>query len=113
MKNRTRKKQLSKTRKLPVQSNQIHTKADHKKALIEIESLMMAELGTAEGERLDSLATLVGVYEKKHHPLKPRRKPVRPIPLDLSSEAGRRRVLEAAKRVMATHADVLAALARR
>lgn len=45
--------------------------------------------------------------------LKPQRKPVRPIPLDLSSEAGRRRFLEAAKRVMETHADVLAALARR
>jgi len=45
--------------------------------------------------------------------LKPRRAPVRPIPLDLTNEAGRQRVLEVAKRVMATHADVLAALARR
>jgi hypothetical protein len=45
--------------------------------------------------------------------LKPGRKPVRPIPIDLTSEAGRQRVLEIAKRVMATHADVLAALARR
>jgi hypothetical protein len=41
------------------------------------------------------------------------RTPVRPIPLDLTSEAGRRLVLEAAKRVIATHADVLRALARR
>jgi hypothetical protein len=45
--------------------------------------------------------------------LKPGRVPVRPIPLDLTSEAGRQWVLEVAKRVMATHADVLAALARR
>lgn len=45
--------------------------------------------------------------------IKPNRKPVRPIPLDLTSEAGRRLVMEAAKRVMATHADVLAALASR
>lgn len=45
--------------------------------------------------------------------INPVRKPVRPIPLDLTSEAGRRLVLEAAKRVIATHADVLAALARR
>lgn len=41
------------------------------------------------------------------------RTPVRPIPLDLASEAGRRLALEAAKRVIATHADVLATLARR
>lgn len=44
--------------------------------------------------------------------LKPGRKPVRPIPIDLTSEAGQQWVLEIAKRVMATHADVLAALAR-
>jgi len=45
--------------------------------------------------------------------LKPGRVSVRPIPIDLTSEAGRQRVLEIAKRVMATHAEVLAALARR
>jgi hypothetical protein len=45
--------------------------------------------------------------------IKPNRKSVRPIPLDLTSEAGRRLVINTVKRVMATHADVLAALARR
>lgn len=42
-----------------------------------------------------------------------RRPPVRPVPLDLAGEAGRRLVLETAKRVIATHTDVLAALACR
>jgi len=41
------------------------------------------------------------------------RTPVRPIPLDLAGKAGRRLVLETAKRVITTHADVLVALARR
>lgn len=41
------------------------------------------------------------------------RKPVRPVSLDLAGVGGRRRVLDAVRRVMATHADVLAALARR
>lgn len=43
----------------------------------------------------------------------PNRKPVRPVPLDLAGLEGRRRVLDAARRVMATHADVLTALARK
>jgi len=30
---------------------------------------MMAEPGTAEGERLDVLATLVEAYEEKHYPM--------------------------------------------
>lgn len=41
--------------------------------------------------------------------IKSNRSPVRPIPIDLTGEAGRRLVLETAKRVMTTHADVLAA----
>lgn len=47
----------------------IRTKADHKQALKEIESLMMAKLGTPEGDRLDILVTLVEAYEKKHYPI--------------------------------------------
>lgn len=41
------------------------------------------------------------------------RKAVRPVPLDLESDEGRRRVLETARKVMHTYAPVLAALARR
>ncbi|MGH8659775.1 MAG: helix-turn-helix domain-containing protein [Gammaproteobacteria bacterium] len=47
----------------------IKTDADYRAALKEIESLMMAEADTPEGERLDVLVTLVEAYEKKHFPM--------------------------------------------
>lgn len=47
----------------------IRTKADYRAALREIESLMGAQAGTPEGERLDVLATLVEAYERKHFPM--------------------------------------------
>ena len=40
----------------------IKTDTDYRATLKEIESLMMAEADTAEGERLDILVTLVEVY---------------------------------------------------
>ena len=43
----------------------IKTKADYRAALNEIETLMSARAGTAAGERLDVLVTLVEAYEKK------------------------------------------------
>ena len=45
----------------------IKTKADHRAALKEIETLMMARRNTPEGERLDVLVTLVEAYERKHY----------------------------------------------
>lgn len=47
----------------------IKTDADYRAALTEIESLMVAETDTPEGERLDILVTLVEAYEKRHFPL--------------------------------------------
>jgi HTH-type transcriptional regulator/antitoxin HigA len=47
----------------------IKTDADYRAALKEIESLMMAETDTPEGERLDVLVTLVEAHEKRHFPL--------------------------------------------
>ncbi len=47
----------------------IRTRADHRAALKEIESLMMARTGTPEGARLDVLSTLVQAYEAKHFPM--------------------------------------------
>lgn len=47
----------------------IRTAADHQAALAEIETLMHARLGTAEGDRLDVLATLVEAYEAAHCPI--------------------------------------------
>ena len=49
----------------------IHTEADYKATLKEIDALMDGdpELGTPEGDRLDILATLVQAYEAKHTPI--------------------------------------------
>ena len=47
----------------------IRTEDDYRATLREIESLMTAEPGTPEGERLDVLVTLVEAYERKSFPL--------------------------------------------
>jgi HTH-type transcriptional regulator / antitoxin HigA len=47
----------------------IRTRADHRAALKEIETLMAARPGTPEGERLDVLATLVEAWERIHYPM--------------------------------------------
>lgn len=44
----------------------IKTKADYEQALREIEGLWGADEGTAEGDRLEVLTTLVEVYEEAH-----------------------------------------------
>ena len=54
----------------------IRSVRDHKKALKEIESLMMARKGTPEGDRLEILSTLVDDWERRHQPILP------PDPLD-------------------------------
>ena len=46
----------------------IKTDKDHRAALKEIEALWGADEGTAEGDRLDVLATLVEAYEEKRWP---------------------------------------------
>ena len=47
----------------------IRTKADYRRTLQEIETLMDAASNTAKGERLDVLVVLVEAYERKHYPL--------------------------------------------
>ncbi len=47
----------------------IKTEDDYRETLREIETLMRAEPGSPEGERLDILATLVASYEQQHFPL--------------------------------------------
>ncbi|HXQ50952.1 MAG TPA: transcriptional regulator [Stellaceae bacterium] len=49
----------------------ILTKADHKKALAEVERLWGAKRGTPAGDRLDVLATLIDAYETEHFPMDP------------------------------------------
>ena len=49
----------------------IKTKRDHERALLRIEHLMDAKLGTKAGDELDILTTLVEAYEAKHHAVSP------------------------------------------
>jgi HTH-type transcriptional regulator / antitoxin HigA len=49
----------------------IRNKADYKNALAEVERLWGAKSGTAKGDRLDVLATLIDAYEAKHYPMDP------------------------------------------
>jgi len=47
----------------------IRSEEDYQWALKEIDQLMDATFGTPQGDRLDVLATLVDVYEKKNFPI--------------------------------------------
>jgi len=47
----------------------IRGEEDYRQALAKIETLMDAESGSEEGERLDLLVTLVEAYERRHYPL--------------------------------------------
>ena len=47
----------------------IKTERDHLRALKEIKGLMMAKPNTPEGDRLDTLVTLVEAWEAEHYPL--------------------------------------------
>ncbi|HUE87245.1 MAG TPA: helix-turn-helix domain-containing protein [Vicinamibacterales bacterium] len=59
-----------------MQIRPIKTKADHRAALREIERLMDAKPGTAAGDRLEILSTLVDHYESRHESVEP------PDPID-------------------------------
>ena len=48
---------------------EIRTEADYAAALARVEELMDAELGTPEGEQLNTLADLVERYESRHLPI--------------------------------------------
>lgn len=48
----------------------IHTERDYQEALSHIETLMEAPYGSAEGEELDVISTLIAAYEEKHYPIK-------------------------------------------
>ena len=47
----------------------VRTEADYEAALARVAELMDAREGTPEGEELDVLVDLVGVYEDKHVPM--------------------------------------------
>jgi HTH-type transcriptional regulator/antitoxin HigA len=49
----------------------LRTKKDYEAALTELEKLWGAKSGTAAGDRLDVLATLIDAYEAQHEPMDP------------------------------------------
>jgi HTH-type transcriptional regulator/antitoxin HigA len=49
----------------------IRSETDYEAALSEVGRLWGARLGTAEGDRLDVLVTLIDAYEGEHHPIDP------------------------------------------
>jgi len=54
----------------------IHSDEDYEAALAEVDTLMDAEPGTPEGDRLDILVTLIEAYEARHWAIEP------PDPID-------------------------------
>jgi len=71
----------------------IRTEADYDAALAEVEQLWGAKSGTPEGDRLDVLATLIEVYEEKHHPMDPP-DPIEAIRFRMEQQGLTRRDLE-------------------
>jgi HTH-type transcriptional regulator/antitoxin HigA len=49
----------------------IRSKKDYEAALVEVERLWGATIGTPAGDRLDVLATLIDAYEALHYPIDP------------------------------------------
>jgi len=47
----------------------IRSEADYQSALKEVETLMMAQPNTPDGEKLDVMVTLIEAYEAKNYPL--------------------------------------------
>ncbi|HWD50350.1 MAG TPA: helix-turn-helix domain-containing protein [Rhizomicrobium sp.] len=71
----------------------IRSKADHKRALAEVERLWGAKNGTPEGDRLDVLATLIEAFEEQHYPMDPP-DPIEAIRFRMESQGLSRKDLE-------------------
>jgi HTH-type transcriptional regulator / antitoxin HigA len=56
---------------MPSAVRPIRTEADYDTAMAEVERLWGATSGTARGDRLDVLVTLIEDYEEKHFPIDP------------------------------------------
>jgi HTH-type transcriptional regulator/antitoxin HigA len=71
----------------------IRSKRDYEAALKEIERLWGARAGTADGDRLDVLATLIDAYEAEHYPMDPP-DPIEGIKFRMDQQGLTRRDLE-------------------
>jgi HTH-type transcriptional regulator / antitoxin HigA len=84
----------------------IHSKADHKAALAEIQRLWDAAPGTPEFEKLEVLATLVDAYERAHTPILPP-DPIEAIKFRLEQTGQTRKALEPILGTRARVAEIL------
>lgn len=84
----------------------IRTEADYDAALEAIETVMDAEPGTPEADRLDVLVTLVQAYERVHYPIEAP-DPIEAIRFRMEQEGLTRRDLEEALGSRARVAEVL------
>ncbi len=84
----------------------IRSDADYQAALGEIERLWGAKVGTARGDRLDILATLVDAYENEHEPMDPP-DPIEAIKFRMEQQGLTRRDLETLIGSRARVAEVL------
>jgi HTH-type transcriptional regulator / antitoxin HigA len=78
-----------------MQIRPIRTKADYKAALKEAARLWDANPGTADGDRVDVLVTLIESYEAKHFPV-PAPDPIAAIEFMMEQKGLTRRDLETA-----------------
>ena len=78
---------------MPANLKPIRSKADHSRALSEVERLWGARIGTPDGDRLDILATLIDVYEARHYPIDPP-DPIEAIKFRMEQQGLTRRHLE-------------------
>jgi HTH-type transcriptional regulator/antitoxin HigA len=84
----------------------IRSEADHERALREVESLWGAKSGTAKGDRLDILATLIDAYEAHRYPMDPP-DPVEAIKFRMEQQGLTRKDLEPAIGTRTRVAEVL------
>ena len=73
----------------------IKTRADYRTALKEVERLWEAEPGTADGDRVDVLVTLIEAFEARHFPI-PAPDPIAAIEFMMEQKSLTRRDLEPA-----------------
>ena len=71
----------------------IRTEADYEAALVEVATLWGFASNTQQGDRLDVLATLIDVYEAKHHAMDPP-DPVEAIKFRMEQQGMTRKDLE-------------------
>jgi HTH-type transcriptional regulator/antitoxin HigA len=87
----------------------LRTERDYEAAVAEVGRLWGAKLGTAAGDRLDILATLIDAYEAEHHPIDPP-DPIEAIKFRMEQQGLTRKDLE---RILGTRTRVSEVLNRK